>query len=473
MALRMGPLQDIHVIGSGSKMKKRTRLAMMAMLAAGLGTGAAYAQSQQGAVPGADAGAADAFNFPENFTMMGETDPNSRRATARVNGTIITGTDVDHRVALILAANQEQQISPEEEGRLRLQVLRNLIDETLQIQEATLQKMVVSREEVDQSYARVAAERFNGPPARLDEYLRTVGSSPASLKRQIEGELAWDRLLRRNVSPFVNVSSNEVTELFERLQATRGTEQYRIGEIFLAATAENREAIQRNGQAIVDQLRQGGSFVAYARQYSQASTAAVGGDLGWIQLAQLQNPQLEAAAAALTPGQLIGPIEIPGGYSILFLIDKRQVGMPDPRDAVVSLVQISLDFPAGIDPEAARARATTFAETVSGINGCGQAEAAAATIGAEVVGNDQIAIRALPEALQAALLDLGVGESTPPFGSLEEGVRVLMLCGRDDPEVQGGPNFDQLMAQLEDERVNRRAQRYLRDLRRDAVIEYN
>jgi peptidyl-prolyl cis-trans isomerase SurA len=29
------------------------------------------------------------------------------------------------------------------------------------------------------------------------------------------------------------------------------------------------------------------------------------------------------------------------------------------------------------------------------------------------------------------------------------------------------------MSQLENDRVNKRAQRYLRDLRRDAIIEYN
>jgi len=48
-----------------------------------------------------------------------------------------------------------------------------------------------------------------------------------------------------------------------------------------------------------------------------------------------------------------------------------------------------------------------------------------------------------------------------------------MLCGRDDPKAVGGPSFDQIMGQLEDDRVNKRAQRYLRDLRRDALIEYN
>jgi len=48
-----------------------------------------------------------------------------------------------------------------------------------------------------------------------------------------------------------------------------------------------------------------------------------------------------------------------------------------------------------------------------------------------------------------------------------------MLCGRTEPQSAGGPTFDELMAQIEDERVNKRAQIYLRDLRRDAVIEYN
>ena len=49
-----------------------------------------------------------------------------------------------------------------------------------------------------------------------------------------------------------------------------------------------------------------------------------------------------------------------------------------------------------------------------------------------------------------------------------------MLCSREDPPSDAGaPDRDQIMASIEDERINKRAQRYLRDLRRDAVIEYN
>lgn len=414
----------------------------------------------------------DGFNIPDDFTLMGETDPNMRRATARVNGNIITGTDVDHRVALIVAAN-ESDLPENELDRLRMQVLRNLIDETLQVQEASALDMAVPQEEVDQAFTRFAVERFNRSPEEMETYLQTIGSSSRTLKRQIQGELAWDRLLRRNVAPFVNVSTEEVNELFDRLEASRGQSEYRIGEIYLSANPTNRDAVANNAQQIVEQLRQGGSFVAYARQFSEASTAAVGGDLGWIRLEQLQNPALEAAARDMVPGQLAGPVEIPGGFSLMLLIDKRQIGMADPRDALLSLKQISIGFGSDLSQTQAQQRADQFAAAVEGMNGCGDADAKAAAIGAEVVENDQIAVRALPEALQSVLLEMNVGQSTPPFGSIDEGVRVLMLCGRDDPQQEQGPSFDELMSTIENERINRRAQRYLRDLRRDAVIEYN
>ena len=414
----------------------------------------------------------DNFNLPEDVTFLAQTNPNIRRATARVNGNIITGTDVDQRVALVIAAN-EIEVAPEEEQRLRLQVLRNLIDETLQVQEAAALDMEVTAEEVESAFARFATERNGRSPDEMGTYLNSIGSSSRSLKRQIQGELAWDRLLRRNVAPFVNVSQAEANELFDRLQAQRGTFEYRIGEIYLSANPSTRDQVLANAQRIVEQLRAGGSFVAYARQFSEASTAATGGDLGWIRLGQLQNQTLEAAAQQMVPGQLAGPLEIPGGYSLLLLIDKRQVGMADPRDAVLSLKQISIDFPAGTSAAEGELLTQQFAAAVGGINGCGDANMKAADIGANVVDNDQIAVRALPEVLQAVLLEMNVGQATPVFGEPDEGARVLMLCGRDDPEQVGGPDVQTLLSQLENERINRRAQRYLRDLRRDAVIEYN
>jgi peptidyl-prolyl cis-trans isomerase SurA len=412
-----------------------------------------------------------ALNLPQGPTNFLAPDPNLRRATAKVNGDIITDTDISQRVALVVAAS-DAKIGAEEMGRLRLQVLRNLIDETLQIQEAKAAEIEVTDEEVNQTYARVAQQNFGQSPAALDAYLTKIGSSAASLKRQIRGEISWQRLLRRNVQPFINVSEEEVNEMLERLKAAKGTEEYRIGEIFLSANEDTKTAVLNNARQIVDQIKQGGSFVGYARQFSEASTAAVGGDLGWIRLAQLPN-ELASAAQQMQPGQLVGPIEIAGGYSILYLIDKRQVLTADPRDATLSLKQITLTFPKGTTQEQAAPKVVEFARGVAAIQGCGAAESAAAALGASVVGNDNIKVRDLPAPLQESILKLSLGQTTPPFGSVEDGVRVLMLCGRDDPQVAGGPSFDELMATMEEDRVNKRAQTYLRDLRRDAVIEYN
>lgn len=429
-----------------------------------VGVGALHAQSEP-------TNANDPFNLPSSITMLGKTDPNLRKATAVVNGFVITGSDIDQRVALVLDANK-QEPSPEELQRLRLQVLRNLIDETLQIQEAKALEIEVTKAEVDQTYERVATQNFGQSKSELDAYLKKIGSSTGSLKRQIEGELAWQRILQRNVQPFINVSEEEVKEVLERMKAAKGTEEYRLGEIYLAATAENEQAVAENARKIMDQLQQGGSFVAYARQYSQASSAAVGGDLGWIRPSLLP-AEMAAAARQMQAGQLVGPVKVPGGMSIMYMIDKRQVLTADPRDATLSLKQISISFPAGTTQEQADKRIAEFNAGVARMRGCGNADSIAGEIGAQIVTNDEIPAKALPEALQDTLLNLSIGQTTPPFGSIQDGVRVLMLCGRDDPKVAEEPDFEKVMAQIEDDRVNKRAQRYLRDLRRDAVIEYN
>ncbi|MFN3510858.1 MAG: SurA N-terminal domain-containing protein, partial [Tsuneonella troitsensis] len=203
------------------------------------------AAAAQDAQPAEQAPVGNGLNLPGNIAVLGQNDPNTRKPTAVVNGQIVTGTDVDQRVALVVAASRSE-IAADELQRLRTQVLRNLIDETLQIQEARAQEITINQAEVDQTYARVAAQNFGQNVDAMDAYLERVGSSPASLKRQILGELSWQRLLQRNVAPFVNVSAEEVNEIMARLEASRGTEEYRLGEIWLAATPENREQVLAN-----------------------------------------------------------------------------------------------------------------------------------------------------------------------------------------------------------------------------------
>jgi len=410
------------------------------------------------------------LDIPGGQQLFGNNDPNVRRATAKINGEIITGTDIDHRLALNVAANGGKL--PESEiQRFRAQILSNLIDETLQIQEAKASEIEVTDAEVEQYYANVAQQNFKRTVKQNDAYLKSIGSSSASLKRQIKGELAWSRLLRRNVNPQINVSDEEVNGIIARINASKGTAEFHLGEIYLSATPENERQVAETARKIVEQLRQGGSFPAYARQFSEASTAVVGGDLGWLKLGQL--PQsLAQAAADMNPGQLV-VVPSPGGLSLLVLKDKRQIATADPRDTKLSLKQIAINFPAGTSPEQAKPLVEQFQVETQKINGCGAADEMARKLNAEVVNNDDVVVRNLPTPLQQLMLELQVGQSTPPYGSLEEGVRVFVLCGRDAPEAANAPSFDKIMEDIEENRINKRARKYLRDLRRDAIIDYS
>jgi peptidyl-prolyl cis-trans isomerase SurA len=428
---------------------------------------AGTAMAQTAAAPQDDAPPPTNLNLPANPTIFGPQDPNIRKATAIINGEVITGTDVDHRLALVVAANKGQ-VPADELERLRMQVVRNLIDETLQIQEAKANKIEVTPAEVDQGYARVA-RGFQRTPAQFNEYLREQNSSQKSLKRQIEGELAWQRLLSRNVQ--INVSDEEVQSIIDRLNASKGTAEYRLGEIFLQSTPDTINETSQNAARIIEQLKNGGSFATYARQFSESSTAAVGGDLGWLRAAQLP-PELGQAAQELQIGQVAGPIPNSGGVSILLKVDQRQILTADPRDAVLSLRQMSLNFPAGTTEAQATQKAAAFATAIKSLQGCGRVDDVAKSVGADVVDNDAVRVRDLPPQLQEIMLNMQVGQASPPFGSPTEGVRTLVLCGRDDAKVASAPSFDAVMGQLEEERTNRRAQRYLRDLRRDAVVDY-
>jgi peptidyl-prolyl cis-trans isomerase SurA len=424
---------------------------------------AAQGAGQPAATPGG-------LNIPANPQFVGPAEPGVRKATAIVNGEVITETHIDQRLALVIASNASVRIPDEELQRVRAQILRNLIDETLQIQAATQRDITVEPREIDAALVRVA-ERGGHTRATFAEHLRGLGSSEASLRRQIHAELAWGRLQGRVIAPFINVSDDEAQAVVDRLNASRGAREYRVGEIFLSATPENAAEVQANAARIFEQLRGGASFQAYARQYSEATTAALGGELGWIRPELLPEP-LAQALSQMSVNTLSPPIAVPGGYSIIALADTRQVLMPDARDARLSLLQMSIGFPAGTTEAQAAPAIERLITTSQSMGGCGGAQAAANSIGAEIVANDQVRAGDLPAQLQEMLLNLGVGQATRPFGSLDTRVSVLVLCGRDDPQSATGPNLETVLDALTEERINRRAQRFLRDLRRDAVIDY-
>ncbi|HYX47373.1 MAG TPA: peptidylprolyl isomerase [Sphingomicrobium sp.] len=429
---------------------------------------ASAAAAQQGDDQQQPINSSQSLHLPENPEVFGSAMPSVIKATALVNGDVITQTDVDERLALLAIANGNE-IPADQVDALRQQVLRNLIDETLEIQAAKDDKIEIKPSEIDRTVARVAAG-VKQTPDQLKDYLQQHGSSIASMRRQIQGEIAWSRLQHDKIESGVSVGDDEVNAILNRMKASKGTEEYRVGEIFLSSTPYTQEQTLQNASKILDQLKNGASFAGYARQYSEASTAAVGGDLGWVRPEQLPAP-LAAVLRDMGPGTISNPIPVPGGVSIIAVQDTRKILTADPRDAILSLKQISISFPKGTTREQAEPTLEKFADAAKNVGGCGGTDKIAAEFHGEVVSSDQVKMRDLPTALQQMMVPMQVGQATPPFGTIEEGVRTLVICGRDQADSTA-PTYDDVYSQLNEERVNMRARRYLADLRRDAVIEF-
>ena len=447
-----------------NQMKLSRRVTRSVSIALGLALATAAIAQQQASQPSSAA----TLNLPENPQVFGAPLPSVVKASAIVNGEVITQTDIDQRLALMSIANNTP-IPADQIERLRQQILSNLIDETLQIQAARSEEIEITDADIDKTVARVAGNAKQTPD-QMAAYLKTRGSSIKSIRRQIMGEMAWRRLQSKKIESTVSVGDEEVQAVIDKLTKAKGTEEFRVGEIFISATSANEADALAKAQRVFQALQQGGSFVGYARQMSEASTAAVGGDLGWVRPEQLPD-ELGNAVRQMRPGMVSAPIKVAGGYSIVAVQDVRKILTADPRDSVLTLKQVTVAFPAGTTRAQAEPIVAKFAQSAQNIGGCGGAEKIAGELNAEVVESDQVKTRDLPPALQEMILQMQVGQATRPFGSIEEGVRVLVLCGRDvtDPTM---PSFDQVYAQLNEERINMRSRRYLRDLRRDAIIDF-
>jgi len=298
--------------------------------------------------------------------------------------------------------------------------------------------------------------------AGIDHRLRFIDATPDGGHDLVDDAQQMPCVLEMNVRQF------QPTAAFDKDHLMR-IDQDIVDGLVLEQRLERPEA-QQLIQNILDQLKNGASFQAYARQYSVASTAAVGGDLGWVRTEQLP-PQLAAVLQQMGPGTISNPIPVPGGLSILAVQDTRKILTADPRDAILSLKQISINFPKGTTREAAEPVLARFADAAHNVGGCGGADKLAADFHGEMVQSDQIKMRDLPPVLQDIMIPMQVGQATQPFGNIDEGVRVLVICGRDDPDATA-PSYDQIYNQMNEDRVNSRAQRYLRDLRRDAIIDF-
>jgi peptidyl-prolyl cis-trans isomerase SurA len=340
-----------------------------------------------------------------------------------------------------------------------------MINERLQLQEATRQGVEVSEREVQDQLAEI--ERRNRmQKGGLATMLRQRNIDPRTFEDQIRASLAWNKVVQLKIQPQIRVSDVEVQAVLKRLKENKDKLQYRVQEIFLPVDTPQQQArALQTAQFILGQLRAGASFELLARQFSQTGTASNGGDMGFLFEGQME-AEIEKAVKQLKTGQIAGPVRGAGGYYILRLADRRTIGGRNPDVKTMAIAQALIRLPDKATPAQSKAVQDQIAKIGAQAKDCAdlvratQAAGGTARIVEEIVPDQQ-----RPE-IRALIVPLKINQvSRPHFESGAYGL--YMRC----PDSGKEPEEKDVREALQRQKVGAFAERYLKELRRSAYVD--
>ncbi|MBU6505891.1 MAG: peptidylprolyl isomerase [Alphaproteobacteria bacterium] len=392
------------------------------------------------------------------------------RIAAVVNNDIVSMDDLSARVALVLSSSNIPD-TPENRQRLQPRVLHQMIDEKLEVQEARHLNVTVTKEEIDNAIAGIE-QRNNMPKGGLDAYLKRVGIAKTALTDQLTAEIAWSKVVRNQLSEEVSISDEEINEAMARIKEDAGQPQSHIAEIYLAIDNPSQEQdVERLANQLIQQIRSGANFSAVAQQFSQSPSSAAGGDIGWVTPSQLP-PLLGQALGKMKPGEMSYPLRTPGGYYILYMIDRRIFGQVNPDDVQLGLTEVVFPLP----PTASAAQEQHIMAEAQQVSGAAKSCGELAKLGHDhnpplTTQNGDVTAARLPPDIRPQVLQLKLAEASKPIRLANApGVAVFMVCSRKEPS-SGMPTHDQVSENLARARLDALARRYLLDLRRAAYVD--
>jgi peptidyl-prolyl cis-trans isomerase SurA len=404
---------------------------------------------------------------PPAAEAPGQTAPDMRIA-AVVNDEVISIFDLVSRMRMVMLSSNLPD-TPETREKIAGQVLRGLVDEKLQLQEAKKQNVAATDEELKTSIQLIEKQN-NMQPGQLNTFLKARNIDRGSLITQLSASIVWSKLVRRLAAQNTDISDEEVDDALKRLKEHANEPQSRVAEIFLAVDNPAQDAeVRALAQRLIDQMKQGARFSAIAQQFSQSATAAVGGDIGWVRSDQLA-AELATIVTNLKPGEVSNPVRTGSGYYVVLVIDRRTGNVGGSQDPVFDLVQVVFPLPA--QPSDAQKRAALL--EVQNIRTAAKNCADLLRIGKEKVpqsaSQGQVKANAMAPQLHDLINKLAVGEVSQPILQ-RNGIGVIMVCSKDTPAAKTEATRDEVFESLLRQKLDTVSRRYLRDLRRASYVD--
>ncbi len=276
---------------------------------------------------------------------------------AMVNGKPILRSDVETLYRANLG-DSKQEPPKDQADNVRLNIIRELIDEEIVNQRAAKLNLTASDDEVETKLAEIKAPYTQ---EEFDQKLKSQHTTLDDLKRDIRKNRTEEKLLNKEINSKINITDADITNYYNAHKADFNLVEprYHLSQIVVTpqpSPAQQQPINMQNSKASSDadarkkidvlhgRLESGEDFGTLAANFSEdPNTASNGGDMGGIAESQLRNrPDAYEALSKLKPGQITPVLAIPEApgskrvafYVIFKLIDREAAGqrqLNDPR----------------------------------------------------------------------------------------------------------------------------------------------
>ena len=379
------------------------------------------------------------------------------RIAAVVNDEVISDYDLAARIHMVIVSSNLPE-SPDVRQRVAGQVLRSLIDERLELQEAKRKSVTATEDEVKNALGQIEKQN-NMQAGALDQFLKAKGIDRSAIVTQVTASLVWAKLVRRQAAENTQISDQEIDEMLQRLKQHASEPQSHVAEIFLSVdNPAQEEEVRQLGLKLTEQMKQGARFSAIARQFSQSATAAQGGDLGWVRPDQLAS-ELGKAVEQLKSGELSPPVRSGGGFYLLLVLDRRNAG--GAGDTVFDVVQVVLPLPAGAGDAARKALIADADKMRPGFKDCPTMLKIGKEKAPQFSSEGKLHASQIATELRTLIEKQTIGQPSVPIVQ-KNGVGIIMVCSKAASEA-GELTRQEATEELLKQRLDTLAKRYLRD----------
>ena len=248
------------------------------------------------------------------------------RIVATVNDDVIMQSELDSRMAMVVAQLEEQHAQLPREAALRKQVLDRLIIENLQLQMAERSGIRIDDDTLNKNLLNMAKQN-NMTLDQFRQVLEKDGYDYVAFREQFRNQLTMNRVRQQMVDNRVEVTEQEVDHLLATAASFNDQRrEYHLAHILVsvpeAASPEQIQAAQQRIDDILKRVRAGADFSQVAIAESDGQQALTGGDLGWRKTGQLPS-FFSDVVGRLQKGQISDPIRSPSGFHLIKIVDIR------------------------------------------------------------------------------------------------------------------------------------------------------